>query len=150
MDKGVKGLLSGDLSSPIIMQIQNSIQHFKHSFESISQQIEDLLEKKTTLEGFYNENFMLIQENPYKKNAPGYETLQSMQNFFVVMERKDWQKHIQLKNKNTYTSSSAAAPESLISADMLQQNNNQHKKQQQSVQFDDPKNLLAFLKNKMH
>lgn len=54
MDKGVKGLLSGDLSVPVIMQIQTSIEKFKQKFEYISGQIDELLKKKTTLEGAYD------------------------------------------------------------------------------------------------
>jgi len=71
MDKGIKGLVTGDLSVFIVQQIQTSIEKFKHQFEQISNKIEDLLEKKTTLEQFYGENFSM--DSSYSKNQPGYE-----------------------------------------------------------------------------
>lgn len=46
MDKGVKGLLTGDLSVYIIQQIKLSIDKYMKEFEEISNQIKDLLEKK--------------------------------------------------------------------------------------------------------
>lgn len=57
MDKGMKGLLTGDLSVYIIQQIQTSIEKFQTDFESTSKQIEELLEKQTSLDAFYNEHF---------------------------------------------------------------------------------------------
>jgi hypothetical protein len=57
MDKGMKGLLTGDLSVYIVQQIQTSIEKFQNQFEDTSRQIEELLEKQQSLDSFYNENF---------------------------------------------------------------------------------------------
>ncbi len=46
MDKGVKGLVSGDLSVFIVQKIQLSIEKFKDQFEEVSNKIEDLLDKE--------------------------------------------------------------------------------------------------------
>jgi hypothetical protein len=45
MDKGIKGLLTGDLSVYIIQQIQTSIEKHKPAFEEASKIITDLMEK---------------------------------------------------------------------------------------------------------
>lgn len=39
MDKGVKGLLSGDLSVPLIKQIETSIGRYEQKFKKLSLQI---------------------------------------------------------------------------------------------------------------
>lgn len=56
MDKGVKGLLSGDLSIYIIQQIQTSIEKYKSKVEKICNRIDDELAKKESLEEMYNNN----------------------------------------------------------------------------------------------
>lgn len=45
MDKGIKGLLTGDLSVYIVQQIQISIEKYMKRFNEISAEIEELLEK---------------------------------------------------------------------------------------------------------
>lgn len=45
MDKGMKGLLTGDLSVYIIQQIQTSIEHFQRNLEDTQHEIEELLQK---------------------------------------------------------------------------------------------------------
>ena len=65
MDKGMKGLLTGDLSVYIVQQIQTSIEKHQVNFDEASKQIEELLEKQQNLDAFYNENFQVgsILEN---------------------------------------------------------------------------------------
>ena len=50
MDKGMKGLLTGDLSVYIIQQIQTSIEHFQKNLEDTQHEIEELLQKQVSLE----------------------------------------------------------------------------------------------------
>jgi hypothetical protein len=50
MDKGMKGLLTGDLSVYIIQQIQTSIEHFQRNLEDTQHEIEELLQKQISLE----------------------------------------------------------------------------------------------------
>lgn len=49
MDKGIKGLLTGDLSVYVIQQIQTSIEKHKNKLEEISNKLDDLLDKKEAL-----------------------------------------------------------------------------------------------------
>lgn len=46
MDKGIKGLLTGDLSVYIVQQIQISIDKYMAKFNEISRELEDVLEKQ--------------------------------------------------------------------------------------------------------
>jgi hypothetical protein len=45
MDKGVKGLLVGDLSPTLLIQIQKSIGKYEQNFKAVGAQISELLEK---------------------------------------------------------------------------------------------------------
>lgn len=54
MDKGVKGLLTGDLSVKLLKDIQVSIHKYKQDSTTVAKKIEDLLEKNETLEQIYN------------------------------------------------------------------------------------------------
>ena len=45
MDKGMKGLLTGDLSVYIVQQIQTSIEKYQANFDETSRDIEELLDK---------------------------------------------------------------------------------------------------------
>jgi hypothetical protein len=41
------------------------------------------------------------------QNLPSYERYQNFEQYLVLMERSDWKKHVQLKDKNNYTSPAA-------------------------------------------
>ena len=45
MDKGVKGLLTGDLSVPLLMEIDKAINRYQVKFNKISSQTKNLLDK---------------------------------------------------------------------------------------------------------
>ena len=45
MDKGVKGLLSGDLSVPLILDMQQNIEVFQKKFERLSTEMNEIVEK---------------------------------------------------------------------------------------------------------
>ena len=62
MDKGLQGLLTGDLSTYIIKVIEDEIESFKEGFEEDSRKIEEILDKKQSLENYYDENFSLQSE----------------------------------------------------------------------------------------
>jgi hypothetical protein len=42
-------------------------------------------------------------------NTPTYEKYQNFEQYLVLMERSDWKKHVQLKDKNNYTTPVAMA-----------------------------------------
>ena len=123
MDKGMKGLLTGDLSVYIIQQIQTSIEHFQRNLEDTQHEIEELLQKQISLEQFYNDNFAvggIIEQSVM--NTPTYEKYQNFEQYLVLMERSDWKKHVQLKDKNNYTTPVAMANvTSFINPELLSQ-----------------------------
>ena len=57
MDKGVKGLLTGDLSVPLIMDIQQNIEMFQQKFERLSSQMNEIVERQETLDQVMTQNF---------------------------------------------------------------------------------------------
>lgn len=57
MDKGVKGLLSGDLSVVLIQQIQTSIEKYQKRFNKLSARISEAIEKQDTIDTVVNEHF---------------------------------------------------------------------------------------------
>jgi hypothetical protein len=46
MDKGVKGLLSGDMSAIILMEIQQSIEKYNRNFTKLTAKMNDLIDKE--------------------------------------------------------------------------------------------------------
>ena len=105
MDKGMKGLLTGDLSVYIVQQIQTSIEKYQISFDDASKQIEEILEKQQNLDAFYSENFAVgsvLDENA--RNSPQYENYQNFESYLLLMEKSDWKKNVQLKDSNNYAS----------------------------------------------
>lgn len=105
MDKGMKGLLTGDLSVYIVQQIQTSIEKYQISFDDASKQIEEILEKQQNLDAFYSENFSVgsvLDENA--RNSPQYENYQNFESYLLLMEKSDWKKNVQLKDSNNYAS----------------------------------------------
>ena len=105
MDKGMKGLLTGDLSVYIVQQIQTSIEKYQISFDDASKQIEEILEKQQNLDAFYSENFSVgsvLDENA--RNTPQYENYQNFESYLLLMEKSDWKKNVQLKDSNNYAS----------------------------------------------
>jgi hypothetical protein len=74
MDKGMKGLLTGDLSVYIIQQLHTSIENFQSDLLTTSKQIENILDKKSSIDAFYNENFgvgSVLEQSVV--NTPTYE-----------------------------------------------------------------------------
>lgn len=57
MDKGVKGLLSGDLSVPILKQIEASITKYELKFNKLSSAIQNQIDKQDTLQRFMSTHF---------------------------------------------------------------------------------------------
>lgn len=57
MDKGVKGLLVGDLSPTLLIQIQKSIGKYEQNFQSVGSQIRELLDKQLTVDKFLTSHF---------------------------------------------------------------------------------------------
>lgn len=75
MDKGVKGLLVGDVSPALLVEIQRSMAKYEKRCESFSRQIGELLEKQQTLETFMSRYFSLESaqsEEVYERNLPKY------------------------------------------------------------------------------
>lgn len=76
MDKGVKGLLVGDLSPALLVEIQHSIGKYEKRCETFSRQITELLDKQQTLDNFMSKYFTIdnIDESGsiYDRNLPKY------------------------------------------------------------------------------
>lgn len=94
LDKGMKGLLTGDLTVPLLMDIQRSISKYQRKFDALSNKMNDLVLKQETLDKFLNKNFNLEGEFGKEisdKNKPEYaHTMNNFQDFMVTMDRKDW------------------------------------------------------------
>lgn len=71
MDKGIKGLLTGDLSVYVIQQIQNSIDKHKNQLEEISTQLDDLLDKREVLSNF-EQNGLVTQDSLSKSDVDSF------------------------------------------------------------------------------
>jgi hypothetical protein len=50
MDKGVKGLLSGDMSAMILMEIQQSIEKYNRNFTKLTLKMNDLIDKERVVD----------------------------------------------------------------------------------------------------
>ena len=59
MDKGMKGLLTGDLTVPLLLDIQRSIEKYNRKFNTLSAKMNDLVLKQETLDKFLDEHFNL-------------------------------------------------------------------------------------------
>jgi hypothetical protein len=95
MDKGMKGLLTGDLSVYIIQQLHTSIEKFQSDLLTTSKQIENILDKKSSIDAFYNENFgvgSVLEQSVV--NTPTYERFQNFEQYLLLMEKNDWKKHV--------------------------------------------------------
>jgi len=139
MDKGVKGLLTGDVSIFLIQQIRVSIEKFQQRFQEISDEIANLMDKDKTLDQFYDENFQvqsaLEQEKDY---APSYEAFANLNNFLSVMMKQDWKKHVQVRSTQNYSQFPGLDKEMLSP-----------QKQFEHVVFQDQTNMRAFLQQKV-
>ena len=61
IDKGQKGLLTGDLSVYLIKTIEDQTNNFQTKLFQLANEIEDLVEKKETFSAFLNSNFSSLQ-----------------------------------------------------------------------------------------
>jgi hypothetical protein len=50
MDKGVKGLLSGDMSSMLLLDIQRSIEKYQRNFTKLTAKMNDLIDKERVVD----------------------------------------------------------------------------------------------------
>jgi len=62
MDKGMKGMLTGDLSVFALQQIEKSIDKFQAHFVGLASDIEAELERKQTLTEFCEEHLRISRE----------------------------------------------------------------------------------------
>jgi TRAP-type uncharacterized transport system substrate-binding protein len=70
MDKAMKGLVTGDLSSFAVKQIEKTIEAHLPKMELVQREIEKLEHSKNFYSGFN------ITENTYRLNAPNYKALE--------------------------------------------------------------------------
>ena len=84
MDKGIKGLLTGDLSVFLIRTIQVQIADCKKQFEDCSNKIQDLLVKQQNMAAFYKDNFQVAPFTDSMKQAPSYEIQQNLESQILV------------------------------------------------------------------
>ena len=110
MDKGVKGLLTGDLSVPLIQEMQIKIEGFQVKFERLSNEISSIIEKQETLEQVVSEHFKIdhlveMDRGVYERNLPKYTTIaQNFQNFLVTLDRKQSNAALRLQGNQDYFS----------------------------------------------
>lgn len=50
MDKGVKGLLSGDMSAFLLLEIQQSIEKYNRNFSKLTAKMNDLIDKERVVD----------------------------------------------------------------------------------------------------
>ena len=50
MDKGVKGLLSGDMSAFLLLEIQRSIEKYNRNFTKLTAKMNDLIDKERVVD----------------------------------------------------------------------------------------------------
>jgi hypothetical protein len=119
MDKGMKGLLTGDLSVYIIQQIHTSIEMYKGQIELASKEIEDLLQEEKSFESYINENFSIGYAQDAK--VPSYESYQNFQSYLLMMEKGDWKKNTRLQETKDYSRApqQQANLSKFVDADML-------------------------------
>jgi hypothetical protein len=49
-----------------------------------------------------NENFNLASSEVYNQNAPSYEAVKNFDSYLVLLEKRDWKKHIKIKQNSNY------------------------------------------------
>lgn len=59
MDKGMKGLLTGDMSVFLLRDIERSIHKYERKFDALSNKMNDIVFKQETLDKFIADNFSL-------------------------------------------------------------------------------------------
>lgn len=141
----MKGLLTGDLSVYIIQQIQTSIEKFQQDYKHVQEDIEKHLEKKQSLDQFFDTNFSVgsvIEQS--LTHAPNYEVYQNFEQYLLLMEQGDWKKHIQIKDNHNYSSVNVTQ---FVNSDLL--GGGQPAKQSSSLMFSDPENMQRFMETKI-
>jgi len=131
MDKGVKGLLSGDMSAMILMEIQQSIEKYNRNFTKLTLKMNDLIDKERVVDAQVALNFQKQIDsvsdgslagpnglNIYERNLPKYSSiLQDFQQFMINVDRKQWRRFIQLDENNQYISKSSPQGKSRVIID---------------------------------
>lgn len=59
MDKGMKGLLTGDLSVPLLLEIEKSIDRYEIKFNKLQTKMQGLAEKQETVDKFMSTHFQV-------------------------------------------------------------------------------------------
>ena len=79
----MKGLLTGDLTTDLLLEIQRSIEKYERKFETLTKKMNDLVLKQETLDKFIDENFSLegvdTGEALNARNMPAY--MHTLNNF---------------------------------------------------------------------
>lgn len=90
----MKGLLTGDLTVALLVDIQRSIEKYQLKFNALSAKLNELVLKQETLDKFLNEHFNLegeLGKELTEQNIPSYvHTVNNFQDFLITMDRKDW------------------------------------------------------------
>lgn len=79
MDKGVKGLLSGDMSPFLLVQMQRAFEKYYKKLDKVSQKMNEIILKQQTMNEFIQNHFQVDSltsnaENVYERNMPNYAT----------------------------------------------------------------------------
>ena len=139
MDKGMKGLLSGDMTVALLVDISRSISKYQQKFDALSKQINDLVLKQETMDKFLNKHFNLegdVGKELNDQNMPQYvHTLNNFQDFMVTMDRKDWQKSLQIKESRYMSESTKKKGRKQLTVDA----------QVNPAKFDSVENMLMFM-----
>ena len=139
MDKGMKGLLSGDMTVALLVDISRSISKYQQKFDALSKQINDLVLKQETMDKFLNKHFNLegdVGKELNDQNMPQYvHTLNNFQDFMVTMDRKDWQKSLQIKESRYMSESTKKKGRKQLTVDT----------QVNPAKFDSVENMLMFM-----
>jgi hypothetical protein len=134
MDKGVKGLLVGDLSHQLLLTIERSIGKYQRKCERVGERINELLEKNQTIDEVMRDHFSFGNfddaDSVYSTNAPSYaQNYTNFQNFLVTLDKKDWRNEIKVKQETNY----------------FAQNNDQKGRKIVPSQFNQPENMQLFM-----
>ena len=57
MDKGMKGLLTGDLSVPLLLEIEKSIDRYEIKFNKIQTKMQGITDKQETIDKLMSTHF---------------------------------------------------------------------------------------------
>ena len=77
MDKGIKGLLSGDLTTYMIQSIENTLDKYHSRLFSESQELQELFDKKRKADQLYT--LMLKYENPVNVQKSSFDNTTNFQ-----------------------------------------------------------------------